>query len=96
MDFASRPVYNTMNPFEQLAQDYLLVQTKVDQLETVILTKTQEIAGKELSNQSAIRYIARLEEKIIKLGDEVTAAKSTNLSLEERLKKYESKFGKLE
>lgn len=92
MDFTPRPI----NPFEQLAQDYQIVQIQVAQLETVILTKNKEIGEKEVSNQSAIRYIAHLEEKIIKLGDELATVKSTNLSLEERLKKYESKFGKLE
>jgi hypothetical protein len=96
MDFTPKPFYHTMNPFEQLAQDYQIVQIQVGELERVILTKDEEIGEKKISNQSAIRYITSLEDKIIKLGDEVATVKSTNLSLEERLKKYESKFGKLE
>ena len=58
-----------MNPFEQLNLDYQLSLTHIAELERIIVNKDKELLEKNISSQCAIRYITRLEGKIIKLED---------------------------
>jgi len=58
-----------MNPFEQLSHYYQLSLTYTAELERIIVNKDKELLETNISSQCAIRYITRLEEKIIKLED---------------------------
>jgi len=67
--FSSSPSPSNMNPFEQLSLDYQLSLTHITELERIIVNKDKELLEKNISSQCAIRYITRLEGKIIKLED---------------------------
>jgi len=84
------------NPYEELSIIHLRMKTELEQLKLEVSNKNKQINKLETETKGATKYIERIEQKYVNSADECVAIKAENVSLKERLKHYEDKFGKLE
>ena len=77
------------NPYEELYITHLRMKTELEQLKLEVSNKNRIIKNFESETEGATKYIEHMEQKYVDSAD-------TCVSLKERLKHYEDKFGKLE
>ena len=85
-----------INPYEKLSIIQFKTQTQLDEFKLEVSNKNKQIKLLEIEKVSATKYIERMEQKYVDSADECVTIKAENVSLNERLKLYEDKFGKLE
>ena len=88
--------FTRTNPYEELSIIHLKMNTELDELKLEVSNKNRMINTLESNTKNATKYIQRMEKKYVDSVDECVAIKAENVSLKERLKHYEDKFGKLE
>ena len=82
------------NPYEELSIIHLRIKTELEQLKLEVSNKNKQINKLEIETRSATKYIERMEQKYVDSADACVDIKAENVSLKERLKHYENKFGK--
>ena len=96
METTQHTQFSHINPYEKLSIIQFQTQTQLDEFKLEVSNKNKQIKLLEIETISATKYIERMEQKYVDSADECVTIKAENVSLKERLKLYEDKFGKLE
>lgn len=81
------------NPYEELYNTHINIQSELSKLKLEVSNKSNHIKKLEYDTKNATKYIQHMEKKYLDSADKGLIIKTENISLKEKLQLYENKFG---